>query len=272
MSRSLRYQNSIICDHLASQYVAGAMSSRVQARTQALIRTTPELDRAVARYADDFSTIHQYLPEPKINAKQYGNMWQRIEKEISRNAASTPHSTRAPQNASNQTGFWEGLFAWKLTTGISAFTSIALAFMLWFAVPESTAPISTIANTVTGPSYLANMISSSDPEKEIQFIISAYGASENTPSRLFVQWSEDFVANKIPEMHVWAEDKETGQVSYIGANPAAGENWDMTKPLWKKVASSSRLFVTADKQQPTTDNILFSGRCLQLKRWTAKKA
>ncbi len=256
MSRCLRYRNAVICDHIAAQYVAGAMSPRVRSRTQTLIKTTPELDRAIARYADDFSVIHQRLPEPTFESSRHNAIWDSIDK-------ATADQTTAISPKESSAGFWDALLVWKVTTGMGALASLVLAFMLFVAVPEP---------TQIGPSYLANMSAHNDPQNTIQFVISAYGANQGNPSRLHVQWSQEFADKKVPDFHVWAEDKDTGELSYIGSKPPKGTNWDMTKPIWKKVANSSRLLVTADDQRPTAQNTLFSGICLQLKSWKPKQA
>jgi anti-sigma-K factor RskA len=249
MSRSLRYQNPVIYQHLANQYVAGVMTVRVQARTESLQQSTPELDRAIAQRADDFSEIHLRLPEPTVNEKRLDDIWLAIDKTIPEIKHREP-----------TVNFWGRLATWKITSGIGAFASIFLAFNLFFAAPE-------IITINSGPSYLANMSAANDPQKEIQFVISAYTKNTNTPSQLHVQWSQAHLGKPHPPLHLWAEDKDTQQLSYIGVQPSKGETWGLTKPTWDAIANSSRLFMTADNQRPSKVNTLFSGLCLQLKQW-----
>jgi anti-sigma-K factor RskA len=249
MSRSLRYQNPVIYQHLANQYVAGVMTARVQARTETLQQKTPELNRAIAQRADDFSEIHLRLPELAVNEKRLDDIWSAIDKKI---------PTVKDQDSS--INFWERLATWKITSGMGAFASILLAFNIFFTTPE----IITVNN---GPSYLANMSAANDPQKEIQFVISTYAKNTNAPSQLHVQWSQAHLGKKHPPLHLWAEDKDTQKLSYIGVQPPKGETWGLTKPTWDAIANSSRLFMTADNQKPSKVNTLFSGLCLQLKQW-----
>lgn len=250
MSRCLRYQNPLIYNHLASQYVAGVMSQRVRSRTEALRETTPELDRAIAHWADQFAQLHQQLPEITLSSDASERLWKTIEAEVD----------IKEQPSSSATGLWDNVLAWRLFSGAGALASMVLAIMLVFTAPQP---------QVAGPSYLANMAAhGDDAQHQIQFVISAYAKQENTPSRLHVQWSKDH-AGKTPHppLHLWAEDKDTGKMTYIGMQPPKGQSWDLTKPTWMAVANSRRLLMTTDTQQPTNNNTMFSGFCLQLKQW-----
>jgi anti-sigma-K factor RskA len=249
MSRCLRYQNPLIYRHLASQYVAGVMSRRVRLRTEVLRQKTPELDRAIAYWSDQFSELHQQLPEAQLSDDASERLWQTID------------ANAAPKELSS-TGFaavWNSLLTWRLLSGAGALSSMVLAVMLFFIAPEP---------SVTGPSYLANMVAHNDTDKNIQFVISAYAKQEDVPSRLHVQWSKDHAGKTShPQLHLWAEDKDTGKIVYVGLQPPKGKNWDLTKPAWMAVANSRRLLMTTTAQQPVDSNTLFSGFCLQLKQW-----
>lgn len=248
MSRCLRYQNPVIYEHLAGQYVAGVMSSRVRARTEVLMQSTPELERAIAQLADSFSQIPSRFQHVEASSARFDNIWTAIDKQT---------AELIPAKSS----FWDSLILWKAATGVSAFASLVLAVNIFFAQP--------LVQTInSGPSYLANMSATNDTESNIQFVISAYSKKEGTPSRLHVQWSQTHAGKKQhPPLHLWAEDKDTQQLTYIGLQPAKGSNWNLMKPSWKAIANSSRLFMTADSQQPNKANTIFSGICLQLKQW-----
>jgi hypothetical protein len=66
---------------------------------------------------------------------------------------------------------------------------------------------------------------------------------------------------------LWAENEETGAVEYIGLQDLETGAIQLTKPLWMSIANSKRLFMTKNKQQPSDNNIVFSGLCLQLQEW-----
>ncbi len=265
MSRCLRYQQPIIVQHLANQYVAGVMSFRVRARTDQLMLTTPELERAIAQLSESFAELHLRLPEADLKTEKLASIWESIDSTIEQ-AATTKHTppTAAPEN------FWSTLFAWKIASGVGAFASMVLAVMLWFSAPQ----IIDNSGQIAGPSYLANMTAAKGDNKEaIQFVITAYSKTPTAPSRLHVQWSLDHLPSSQPEarqpLHLWAEDKDSGKITYIGVQPERDQPWDLTKPLWKAVANSRRLLMTEDSLAPTQSTIVFSGFCLQLKSWKA---
>lgn len=256
MSRCLRYRNPEVCEYLASQYIAGHMTARVRRRLQALLMTTPELDRAVARWADCFVEVHEHLPPTTVSATDHDSTWQQIEQQLNVNL------NNVDKPSSNS--FWDQLLLWRITTGIGALASFTLAWVLWLSVPTVLAP----TPTLSGPSYLANMTLHGDSADNIQFVISAYKKNDSLPvSRLHVQWSKEHAQQTNSELHLWAEDKDSGQLTYIGIQPSKDEAWNLTKPSWKAIANSRRLLMTANNQRPTDTNTIFSGLCLQLKAW-----
>lgn len=245
MSRCLRYRNPTICEYLAGQYVVGVMTPRVRSRMEALLKTTPELDRAVAFWADHCGQLQAQMPEVHPQA----DLWQQLDQAI----ADEPSTAQTKQS----NPWWQKLLLWQVTGVVSMATTLALGFLLLFtpATPGG----------LGGPNYLAAMSSVSD-EQQIQFVISAYQKTEQQPSRLHVQWSKHKTVESAPVLHLWAEDRDTGKLTYIGVQPEQTD-WSLTKPQWQAITSSGRLLMTADEQQPDTANTLFTGPCIQLKPW-----
>jgi hypothetical protein len=252
MSRCLRYQNPIVIEHLASQYTAGHLSTRVRSRTEALVLKIPELDRAIAQWTDAFSLIHIQVSPPVFTEKKQNLLWQGIDKQTIISVEERPSVAT----------FWQNIFAWKLAAGFSTLTTVILVAILWFSVSTPN------TNIATGPDYLANMHAHGDPERNIEFVISAYAKNTDMPSRLYVQWLQSQEVRVIhPPLHLWAENKETLELVYIGIQPENGRNWNLTKAAWQAVINSRRLLMTTENQQPADNNIIFSGICLQLKQW-----
>lgn len=254
MSRCLRYRNPIICEHLAGQYVAGIMTTRVRSRMKKLLATTPELDRAVAFWGDQFSVVHEQLPLAMAPSK---DIWQQIDSKIT---AAESLSVAAPQKV-EASGWWQNLWVWKTASMTGMVTSFALAMALFFPAETSIQP------TITGANYIAAMSAHNQNKTDIQFVISAYKKQANKPSRLHVQWSQRHPeADKTP-LHLWAEDKDSGQLTYVGLQPSSNAAWDLTKPSWQAIANSSRLLMTSNSQLPNQQNTIFSGPCVQLASW-----
>ncbi len=257
MSSCLRYRNPIICEHVAGQYVLGTMTPRVKARAEKLRQTVPELDRAISFWSDELSVIHQC---GKPEAIPSANVWQQIEKHIELGEDQQKTKTRSTQAIP----WWQNLSVWKTTSFLGMATSFALALVLLTSVQQPIKPLA------TGASYVAAMSAHNQAGADIQFIISAYKKQEGIPSRLQVQWSENHPRTNKVALHLWAEDKDTGQLTYIGLEPSSGTVWDLTKPTWLAVSNSSRLLMTTSNEQPDQQNTLFSGPCIQLKEWQQK--
>ena len=261
MSHSLRYRKAEICDHLASQYVAGVMTPRVRRRMESLIATTPELDRVVGFWSDQFGQLHQRMPQARtasVAPAQLTSMWHDIEVCID----------VSPKVSATTLAWWDTLFFWRVTSAAGALASLVLAIMLLLPVTSQLPDQpNSVTNVAAGPSYLAAMSKHQGSSDDIHFVISAYSKSASEPSRLQVQWSEDHAPDTGQSLHLWAEDKISGQLSYIGVEPSSGQPWHLIKTSWQAIANSRRLIMTSDNQSPSSKNIVFSGPCVQLKAW-----
>lgn len=150
---------------------------------------------------------------------------------------------------------------WQVTSIVGIASSFALALMLFVT------PINAPSSLNTAPNYMTAMSRHNDTSDNIRFVINAYKKTENTPSTLFVQWSQREPRKNSDTLFIWAEDKDTGELSYIGSEPTKGEPWHLTKPSWQAISNSSRLIATRNPQQPSQTNIVFSGPCVQLTDW-----
>lgn len=258
MSRSIRYQNPVVYEHLASQYVAGVMTPLVRARTEALMSATPELRGAVESWANQFAQLQYQLPEESASPQ----LWDKIEQSI------TPVDSQKVAYTDEPHHWWDNLLLWRATglTGIA--TSLLLALM-YFAVPltPTVEPIA-VTSASNAPSYMAAMSAHGQSgDDTIRFVINAYEKTESHPSRIFVQWSQRHPRENQTTLHIWAEDVETGELSYIGVEPEKGQAMNLTKATWTAVSNSGRLIMTADANNPTVSNTLFSGPCVQLSDW-----
>lgn len=239
----LRYRNTEVCEHLASQYVAGTQSKLVKQRMEKLMESTPELQAAVAFWADQFSEVQARLPQQQPSE----HVWHVIKKQTQ------PVNTASSKSLS----WWHSLAFWRMA-GISSFASVMLcAYLLLF---NSVQPLP------VGPDYMAVM--SAEGSENIEFVITAYKKTEEQASRLELQWTQEKTSSRPEALHLWAEDKSNGQLTYIGIKPKQG--WDLNKALWQAVTNSRRLIVTRNAQTPVSANTLFAGPCIQLKSWQAE--
>lgn len=259
-SPGLRYRNPKVCEHLASQYVTGVMTARVRARLEKILRVTPELNRAVAFWSDKMSEIQLTLPEHKASNK----LWNTINK--------LTHEEKSHKSIKKNKSWWKNLLLWQATGIAGVATSIALALLLFIAPLNSTFNTTADNKLVINlaPSYMAVMSKHNDSADTIHFVVNVYEKTENTPSTLFVQWSQRQPRENLQALFLWAEDKDTGALTYIGKEPAKGQAWNLNKPLWQAISNSSRLLVTENQQSPSQTKTLFSGPCVQLTNWNQK--
>lgn len=249
MSRCLRYKNAVICEHLARQYVVGVMTPRVRKRVETLRLSNPELDQAIISWSESFSAIHEVLPEQQPQFKTWGEIENKLFKQIETNNV--------------KTSLWQNLRFWQFTGVGASLASIVFAIML-FVLPSQ--PVTNNALVSTTPSYTAVMSPVAN-KNDIRFVVNAYQKTEAAPSRLYIQWSQRQPRTLNTHMHLWAKDKETEQLTYIGVEPSGDSTWDLKKPAWLAVANSSELIFTATKTTPTVQNTLFHGPCIQLSSW-----
>jgi anti-sigma-K factor RskA len=262
MSTSIRYQNPRLCDHLASQYVAGDMTARVRARTETLAQSIPALSDAIGQWADDMIPLQEAIYE--VSNKNVDestkriSVWPLIDQRITRLTESM--KTPLVTNKGLQNQLWNTLLLWRMMAGVTTLASVVLVGFLWLTSPSQ-------HSVIAGPSYLAAMSVHGDANQSPQFVISVYAKSIQSPSTLHVQWVKEQKSISNLRLHLWAENEETGAVEYIGLQDLETGAIQLTKPLWMSIANSKRLFMTKNKQQPSDNNIVFSGLCLQLQEW-----
>jgi len=258
MSRILRYENTTILEHLASQYVAGHLTQRVRQRVEALRVNNSELDQRIAHWSDTFCELHEVLVQPDFSKSQQTSAWQQIELGIQTN----------PVNNNDKPAFWQGLMFWR---GVS-FSSVAMMLTLtFFNITSEQASIS--------PAYFASLsptdtVASDKNKDKPVYVISVYKGTDEKPSTLVMQWvknSQDKSLNemvKSSELHIWSEAKGGQGLVYIGKQPKADAPIQLSKASWSAIKNSSRLLITTSGETaPDADNTRFEGLCLQLKSW-----
>ncbi|GAA0225916.1 hypothetical protein [Marinomonas primoryensis] len=256
MSGSLRYKNPTICEYLASQYVMSVMSPLVRSRIESLRLNVPELDEAIIRWSESVATLQEDLPEKQPSS----HVWKRIERSI------FPPSRKIMVDKS----WWSSLIFWQVTGVGASLASLILVVALSTNVSKQDMSLPLVSST---PSYTAVMSSNSNGVREsddIRFVVNVYQKTEAAPSRLFIQWSQMKPRVNNASMHVWAENQNTGELTYIGVEPNEAKVLALSKITWLAVSNSSHLIFTKNESKPTENNTLFSGPCIQLGSWKSE--
>lgn len=249
-----RYHNPAIRFHLASQYVLGTLTPRVERRMSKLMKIDDELVKEIYQWQSKLQGINDEMPEAKPPTK----VWYKLSRELAFNQAPAIRS------------WWRSLFLWQGATVFSILGSLSLIVIL-------TQP-NEVLNTLQGPSYLAVLSADIDSDSEQnktlpELIVSAYKSPTPGQSELHFQWNKNaksthtFPPNKLKELTLWAIDKTTGKQVSLGSLAPNLNKQQLTKVQWKLIKNSKELWLTQGKK--VTDTVIFKGECLQLSSWKA---
>jgi len=257
-----RYRQARVCQHLAGQYIAGLMTTRVRSRMEALLPHSPELNEALASWSDTLADINDQLP---LKQQPSAELWQRIETQINQGSVSAQQPQQTISGVPTAlTSWWKSILLWQAMTLTSTMAAIVLALILLFPAGPQEALQRPLA--VQSASYIAPM--SQREATRIDVVISAYKGPRPGTSQLHIQWSKHASSTALPdELHLWAEDRDTHQLTYLGVTNNAKKHWTLSKPKWQAVANSVQLLATSTREPPQESTIVFTGPCIQLKPW-----
>lgn len=251
LNLAYRYQNPKIRSHLASQFVLGTLSPKVQQRVIRLMQIDKELEQAIYQWQNRLEPINtntdDVIPPKKV--------WQQLSQELF-------------LTDKTSSSWWQSLFLWR---GVSAL-SFALMLSLFigkFGLEQTNIPPSL---SLQGPNYLAILTSTEESNKTLpELIISAYKSPEAGQSELHIQWNKNtdnqqsFKLESDPSLTLWTIDKDTGQQVSLGPLVSTNNKQKLSVAQWQLIKSSKELWLT--KGNKATDPVLFKGECLQLSSW-----
>jgi len=238
MSRSLRYQQPEVREHLASQYALGTLTPLVRRRVDALMIDDIELQREVAAWQKRLSPMNS-LVAPIAPPDKVKNA---IMARISGEEVEQKHSWF-------DIAHWiQSVFAWRITTAF-----MAAVFVLTLVFNTST-------DVNNSASYLA-MMSMEGVQGEAPLVISGYAKTKDQPSKLKFNWNERLAKVDLTDTTLWAIDRETGAEMLLGSIENNVTEWSLNKTQWVAVKGSLELIV---KRADTT---VLRGLCLQLEPW-----
>ena len=237
MSTVLRYRDPVVCEHLASQYVAGHLTPRVRRRMEALLMQHPPLADAVALWSQLLSPLHE--TQPKLTPPR--NLWPRIA------AATQPTVTPPTGNRWTTQG-------WRWWSVFSTSLAMVLGLMLFWQEPPTT--------TAWAPSYMAPLSAG----EQVQVVVYGYSGTADKASQLRVQWAVNEASTRpAGQLHLWAEHRDDGSLVYLGELVEGKTEWDLSPERWQALISSGRLLVAPQADRLELANLVMEGPCIQLK-------
>lgn len=246
MSRSLRYHQEKVQDHLASQYVLGTLTIRCRRRTERLRQQIPALEARIYQWQQRMSPISNVVPE----ATPPKRVWQALAKDmkLGRNTSPTLFSR-----------LWNAVSLWRLATGISFIMLAALVFMLQSKPSTDLGSASYIASL---QSVMADgALTSGEPK----MVVMAYKGNKSHPSTAFLQWNQRATKTSLDGLYVWASSRQDGSLTLVGSLADMKQGLALTKSEWIAITNSAELLIFEGKS--TKGEVRYRGPCLQLKAW-----
>lgn len=251
MSRSLRYHQIEVQDHLASQYALGTLSPLCRRRTESLARQIPELEARIYHWQQRMMPIHNHtdsLEPPK-------RVWQALAQEVGIKA---PKLSRLQQ-------LWQSALAWRLSTAVACLLLVGMLFSF---------PNQHNGMALQSASYMASLHhvlpKESGTQAEPQMVLLAYQGNETKPSQLRLQWNQRVAKTDTQGLYIWASSRDTGQFTLLGKLSDLQNGRDLSKPEWAAIKNSAELLVTDGRS--LEDNVRLRGVCVQLNTWSVTEA
>lgn len=241
----MKYQNPVVRNHLASQYAIGLLTPRVKSRVEKLIRQDDEFKDQVQSWQETLSPLSAAATPVEAPPELKSRVMSAI--------------TEEEQVVSKETSYWsqliESIRFWQ-GMAVASLAAVFVLSMLYFGEPTA-APAQL--------SYIAVM-QSSDTSGEPPLVITAYGKTETSPSRLELRWNDRTDTTEIDGTTLWAVERETGDVQRIASLTIDSKRMDLTKDQWSLVKNSLELVVT--NGESFDSETILKGICVQLTDWT----
>ncbi len=237
MSRSLRYRQPAVREHLASHYALGTLSGRVRRRCERLIQLDPEFEARVYQWQNRMNHINDEL----VPVAAPDRVWRTLQTQISK-----------PSSAPSQrSGFWFALPFWRSCTALLLILCIGLLL-------KPTPPTTQAVN------YMAVM-QSVPAQSEPAMVITAYKGDAPGRSHLHIQWNERLNQNQLTGLSLWAISRESNEATNLGALNRVESQRLLSKLEWQAIKGSAELLVV--RGNSIDDPVLYRGLCLQLRPW-----
>lgn len=243
MFRSVRYQNPVVREHLASQYALGTLSPLVKRRVEAFMEFDETFRQEVSSWQETLSSLASVTEEVPVPSF--------VKTELMANIQPSQSEPKAPwyDSLMNSIAVWRGI----------AFASVAVLLVvstLWFNQPNTTIP---------RVAYLA-LMESEDGIGEPPLVITAYAKLEDSPSRLELRWNDRVAQQPVNDATLWAVARETGEVRAITTLTEGRRSVDLNSEQWQTVKDSLELVLVGGRE--FDGPVLLRGLCVQLTDWT----
>jgi len=267
-----RYQQINVVEHLASQYVLGTLTSRVQKRVAAL---RPTHDQRIHFWQEKLVHLDEQTPELPTREATWDNILSAIEETPAPQhvtASTTENVTKAStEKHSNQTGkkakgFIPSLLAWFTTPSTGRFASAFSIAAVFTLALYFMAPVSQKADAL---SYVA-VLTQTDGDAHI--VASTYGESKKLI--INVVDSPELTPDQTHEL--WVISKTDNEARSLGVIPKNKTliTQQLTQAQWRLIKDSDSLIITVEEAGGSPigepgEMVVSRGLCVRLQEWNS---
>lgn len=242
MPRLDRYQDPVLCDMLAVEYVLGIMNRRVRKRFQRLLGQRDSVRRVTEAWEQRLGPLAEQIQEVLPSER----VWRDIQREIDFD----PQTTQ-PQY---QTGFWCNLFLWR-TTAFAALTLAGALFVYQWVILRPQINMM--------PSYVAIL----ESKHHVPMFVAA---ASHQPSQLIIRVADKSSMSSGKDLELWCVMKGSGKPMSMGVLKREQETvFRLNDYDLRMMNETSRLEISAEPMggSPTgkpTGPIMYKGMFVSL--------
>lgn len=250
-----RYQQINVVEHLASQYVLGTLTERVNKRITSLRTTHDLLDQRIYFWEEKLVRLDEQTPELPTQDSTWDNILSAIE---------APETVSTNQENNSTKSLMQSIIEWFSAPSKNRFASaFSVAALLMFALYF----INPTTQNTEQLSYVA-VLTQADGDAHI--VASTYGESKkliinviNSPELTQEQTHELWVVSKT--------DNEARSLGVIPQGEALIEQ-QLTQAQWRLITDSKSLIITIEDAGGSPigepgEMIVSRGLCVRLQEW-----
>lgn len=266
-NKNTRYHQINVVEHLASQYVLGTLSKRVQQRISTLRKTHELLDQRINFWEEKLVHLDQQTAELPVRESTWDNIALAIgEDNLNTKSKNIVNENIIKEvNTSNskpKNGFLTTILTWfatsqKLTMAFSVVGVLLITLFLMNPNLQKTDQLSYVA-------VLTNT------HGDAHIVASTYGESK----KLIINVIESPALNNQQSHELWVVSKTDNEARSLGVIPHGQTliEQQLTQAQWRLIKDSKSLIVTIEDEGGSPigepgDVIVSRGLCVRLQEW-----
>jgi len=247
-----RYKQANVVEHLASQFVLGALSYRVKKRVLSLCKNNALLEQRINFWQEKLVGLDQNTValEPKKST------WAAIADVIDMPDTNT-HPEKVGNSFYSLLSTWFSIPTYRLATGFSVVCLMLISIIF----------VNPFSNKVEQLSYVAVL---TEKDGSAHLVATTYGESK----KLVVNIVNTPKVNKEESLELWVISKTDAQARSLGVIPQNKNliEQQLTQAQWRLIKDSKSLIVTIEEEGGSpigepSELIVSRGLCVRLQEW-----